>query len=398
MSKKYFTEEELEGLLRDMPKISDHRHRDEIYRSVQERMHEEKNEIKRKRIFWPALASLAATLILIVLGSSLLSREDHLTHLWQNQKSQERITITQDKEEMAPGAGGGATIVEERLEIFDSQVMEANRTAIYQESLTDEEMAITLNIPDRSFQNIIPVSVIVQKENEKTWLDHYLEISAQIDEEELGLADYYPLQGTLTLEGDDALKLNLATDNPYTVGTTSEEMFFRGLDAFRHQGIKEIRLFVDDRPGLDLHHEVEPLTVYSIAPYGRTGYWLYETERQTFLTPGPSNYKTVTETLVDMKNDIATHELIASIPERIQFKVEEEGPRTLTIRFSEDIILSEEPEMMYMIEAILLTAKEFGYNEVRFININGNTDLFGWDFTKTIKVPVAPNRLQLMNH
>ena len=397
MSKKYFTEEDLESLLREMPKISDHRYRDEIYRSVQERMQEEKTEIKRKRIFWPAVASLAAMLILIILGSSLLSREDHLTHMRQNQESQERIVVTQDNQEMAPGAGSDTTIVDERLEIFDSLIMEANRTAIYQESLTDEEMTITLNIPDQLFQNVIPVSIIVQKENEKTWLDHYLEISAQIDEEELGLAEYYPLQGTLTLEGDDTLKLNLVAKNPYTVGTTSEVMFFRSLDAFRYQGIREVQLFVDNQPGLNLHHEVEPLTVYSITPYGRTGFWLYETEQQMFLTPGPSVYKTVTETLIEMKNDIATHELKASIPENIQFKVEEEGPQTLVIRFSDDTILTEEPETMYMIEAILLTAKEFGYNEVRFINIR-NTHLFGWDFSKTIKVPVAPNRLQLMNH
>lgn len=394
MSKKQFTEHELESLLREMPQITDRRSRDEVYRAVLKKTDDHKTVVKRKRFFWPAVASIAAMFLMIILGSSLLSREDNLTSMDQAQLQQEKMPAEQTEEEIAPE--DDTFIVQERMDFEDRSEVDDSRTAIYADTLQDGQMTITLNMPDRIFQNVIPVSVVVQEEAGKTWLDHFLEISTEIHEEELGFTEYYPLQGTFTSVEDGILTLNLDHDHPYTAGLTSEIIFFRTLDALRYQGISEVRLFVAGKPGLQLHHEDAAMTVYEIAPYERVGYWLYETEQQVFLTPGPHPYKTISETFAEMKLAIATHELEPSIPKYIDFKVEEESPDTLAIQFAMDTNLLEEQETIYMLEAMLLTAKEFGFKEVRFRN-TGQNELFGWDFSQPIAVPVAPNRIQLTN-
>ena len=396
MSKKHFTEQELERMLRDMPAIQDHRSRDEVYHAVKKRMHDNPTVMKRKRFFWPAVASIAATFLIVIISISLIHQKQNgieEARLPQIHMTEEDKEFDMSTEEAELSMNGESFLAQEK----STPNLNDERTAIYPEMVQGKEIPLTFNVPEPHFQNAIPLSVIARVEEGQTWLDKYQEISVRLDEEALGLIDYFPIQGTFFLEEDGTtLTLNLDRNHPYTAGSASEEMFFRSLEAFRYQDISRVHLLVDSQPGLKLHHEDEPITVYEIAPRKQTGYWLYDTEQHVFLTPGPLSYNTVSEGLMEMKNAIPTHELKPAIPETVDFQVDEESPNTLAIVFSAETVLTDDLETLYMIEAILFTAKEFGYTDVHFLN-TGTNNLFGWDFTAPVPVPLAPNRIQLVS-
>ncbi|MGZ4161397.1 MAG: negative regulator of sigma-X activity, partial [Neobacillus sp.] len=63
---------------------------------------------------------------------------------------------------------------------------------------------------------------------------------------------------------------------------------------------------------------------------------------------------------------------------------------TLFITIDKNVNMKDNPNMIYSIEALLLTAKEFGVNMVKVENSPIN-QVGRFDLTKKIKVPVAPN-------
>lgn len=395
MSKKQFSEKDLQRLLREMPLIEDQRSKDEVFHMVKKRLQEEMESPRQRRrpILWPVIASIAAMFLIFVLSTSLLFRNDDLAGSNQAELDREQFTM----EDELPGI-----VLEENQsttqdQLFTNEIKIADaalRTAIYEEDLAGNEFTLTLNVPDEMFQNAIPVSVIVQDIEGRTWLDQYIDVMNGINEEELGLAEYYPLNGTFTLTDAGSVSLNLNSNHTYTMGTAGETMFFKSLDALKYQGIAEVHLFENFEPGIQLHHEDEKLTVYSIRPTQNTGYLLYETDRQVFLTPSPNSYETIGESFQEMKTGIEKNELAPSIPDFVDFKIIHENPDTLSLSFSPTTEFPDDRSFVYMIEAILLTAKEFGFQYVHFNNI-GMDHFQDFDFTKPVHVPVAPNRIQL---
>lgn len=95
-----------------------------------------------------------------------------------------------------------------------------------------------------------------------------------------------------------------------------------------------------------------------------------------------------------MKTGIETYNLKASIPDDIDFETEVVSDEQLLITFEDDADIKNDEETLYTIEAILLTAKEFEYNEVKLENTE--IDQIGrFDLEKEIQVPVAPNKRDL---
>lgn len=362
---------------------------------VKKRLQEEMESPRQRRrpILWPVIASIAAMFLIFVLSTSLLFRNDDLAGSNQAELDREQFTMEDELPEIVREENQSTT----QDQLFTNEIKIADaalRTAIYEEDLAGNEFTLTLNVPDEMFQNAIPVSVIVQDIEGRTWLDQYIDVMNGINEEELGLAEYYPLNGTFTLTDAGSVSLNLNSNHTYTMGTAGETMFFKSLDALKYQGIAEVHLFENFEPGIQLHHEDEKLTVYSIRPTQNTGYLLYETDRQVFLTPSPNSYETIGESFQEMKTGIEKNELAPSIPDFVDFKIIHENPDTLSLSFSPTTEFPDDRSFVYMIEAILLTAKEFGFQYVHFNNI-GMDHFQDFDFTKPVHVPVAPNRIQL---
>lgn len=386
-------EDKLIKILHQFPNIDDKRSMEEIYMNIQEEMNTPKKSplYNKKRILWPSLATVA------VMFLSLFLVINHFNQQSVNDNSAAEFEIALDK-------SMEQNVVKENDELFNSQgsdqvelftnktqLLLEERNAVYLDDLKEDDFVVTIGIPDVEVMNVIPVSVVVKKDSGNHWIDYYNFVYENIDEEKLGLSEYYPYDGTLKYENNQ-IRLDLMTDHEYDYGSISEEIFFKSLDYLKYQNIDKVYLNEGSNRGVDFSHTGK-IYEYKIDD-SRSGYLIYQTKNQVYFTPSPNKFDSIEDALLDMKNKNETYHLEPSIPNQIEFSVANNESNQLKLEFRNDIKLIENNETIRMIEAILLTAKEYGYDTVLFENIN-LYNIGPFNLQNPIEVPIAPNPVQM---
>ncbi|MDE3839444.1 negative regulator of sigma-X activity [Bacillus methanolicus] len=408
MKKSVWTDKELEELLLQLPKISDNRDPRDIYQNIALKTK------KRKRQIWimPSLAAAAAVVLFIILSPNLIN--------WQEPPEQKiSLNSATSKENMEMVRNDNTAAIEDNNK--DVSIQEENpvnfedgsnnqssektladdveRTAVYKEDLQGKEL-LTYAIPDANGQNIVPVSVLVQKEDNKSWFDQFKETMADLKEEEWGLSEYYPLHADLAYDSlKKVLNIDVPRDHQYGFGSANEIMFKSSLLGSFADGDKvdKITFTTENEKGIVLgNDEITELVVEKSNSSAHGYLFLYPAKgKKPFIVPTPDEYKTIHEAFVAMRKEFATHQLKPSISEGLQFeKVVPNNNGILSIFLTKSSNVNDLQEMVYSIEAILLTAKNFGFKAVKVENPPVK-NIGQFDFSKELQVPVAANKLSI---
>ncbi|WP_368985243.1 GerMN domain-containing protein [Caldifermentibacillus hisashii] len=269
-----------------------------------------------------------------------------------------------------------------------------NENAVYSDDLKEDSFLVTIGIPDEQALNVIPVSIIAKKESGKNWVDQINDVFGQINEEKLGLFDYLPYQGNFTNKEENSLNLNLEDNHQYNADSTSEMNFFTSLSYLKYQGINKVSFSVADTPGVHFAHHGEKIYELPLNENLQCGFLYYEKKGHVFLTPTPSRFSSIEEALINMQEGNERYHLKPTIPATLAYSVSVENHDQLIFKFTNKIKLEDNESDIRMIESILLTAKEFGFNKVQFQNTE-NAKIGSFDLRKAIDVPVAPNLIDL---
>jgi hypothetical protein len=394
------TEKQLEEKLKQLPKIRDNRDSHELYRAISIKLQ------KKKRPGWifPSIATVAASALLFLLIPNFFNWESQSNKESENKSSMEFANKESDsnadsislKREDATKANDSAN---ENMMMDSAVKKELGRTAIYQEDLPGNEI-LTYAIPDANGQNIVPISILVSKNESKSWDEQFLETMPMFSESDSGLSEYFPLNGTLTFNlGKKKVNLDVPINHQYGKGSASETNFLAALQmTFRYTDKIEVITFTTDgKPGIELgNNELQQLDLAANKQLAYPYYLLYAGDQnRPLLVPFNNHVKSIDEALEVMQEGISTHGLQASIPSKLGFEKIDKTKGTLTIYFSKDAQIESTEEMIYGIEAILLTAKEFGFNEVEFKN-SEVTNIGPFDLKQPLAVPVAPNKREVL--
>lgn len=412
MRKSQWSDSQLEEMIRQMPKIKDHRDPRDIYQNIASRTK------KRKRAAWliPSAAAAAAFFLLILLAPDLMN--------WQGQESAEKNSSMSDHADqkmetanLPPDNQSGESPKKEQAALFNERFGEENRaedqildepkvanaedrTAIYEEDLPGNEV-FTFGIPNEMAQVVVPVSVVVEKEESKSWFEQFKGIIPRLKEQEWGLHVDYPLKADMRYHADTrTIDLEVDEDQQYGRGSTAQIMFKSVLsETFGNMDVDKINLFTEGEPGILLDNEgyVRTLDIDRKDQFRHAYYFLYAgSNDRPFIVPSRETAPSIRNAFNMMKKDDEQLGLQASLPENLQFSVENAEPDKdrgiLRIRLDKGATLSN--QMVPNVEAILLTAKSFGFRAVKFDN--ANTDQVGpFSLKEEIKVPVAANKREL---
>nr|WP_254119491.1 hypothetical protein [Bacillus sp. FJAT-29790] len=389
-----------------MPKIKDERPPREIYQNIAVKI----KRRKQKTWIMPAAAAAAAILLFIILAPNLLN--------WQNseEKSMEIATdrsSTNSKLMMEEAADLPAdnqsrkadhsvqSHTESKSETnIESEIktiaIEDNATAVYEEDIGGK-VVLTYAVPDKNAQNLVPISVLVSKENNKSNFDLFKENMGKLTEEEWGLSDYYPLNAELSFDEESrVLTVDVPADHSYSMSTTTESFFKQVLTrTMTTLDIKEINLMTKGNPGIEFSHFGLLKNIIPEKDPGNHAYYFYYpngTKTKPLIVPFGEKQNSIKEAFTAMKKNREEANLLASIPAEINFETEvDPADKKLTIRFIKGSKITNDETTLNTIEAILLTAKEFEYQTVKLENANiGNIGRFELD--NEIKVPVAANK------
>ncbi|WP_419956244.1 negative regulator of sigma-X activity [Neobacillus niacini] len=388
MKKSEWSDKQLEELLRQMPKIHDHRNPRDIYQNLSIK--------KRKRSAWiiPGIATAAALLLFFLLVPTMFDRTEYsLDRAVQEKVSKEEqkslsqedsSTLKEDSTKNETGISGA----EQKMLMTSS-----DKTALYDDELGNGTV-LTYWIPDSQAQILVPVSTVVQLDQNKNWLTAFIETMGLLKEEEWGLSDYYPLNATLTLDTtNNTVMVDVPNDHKYGEGSASETNFIDSLkkNISSNSQVNKIMLTTNGQPGIEFGNfgEIKEIQVES---EGKHAYFFYTPDgtETTYLVPTTDSYQNINAAFEAMKTDPIEMGLTASLVPSFSFKDIEIKENKLIITIDENAVMENNIENVYSLEAILLTAKGFGIDTVRLLNAPINS-LGPFDLTKDIKVPLAPN-------
>jgi hypothetical protein len=391
MKKSEWSDNELEQLLRKMPKIQDHRDPRDIYQSLSLKTK------KRKAPMWivPSVASVAAVLLLFLLAPQVWQGifQDSAT------KDENSIALEDDTNKMEMAK----TIPSEESTSFNGVTGDSNmaimaqplETALYEEDVLDQDV-ITYSIPDQNAQLLIPVSILVPKDG-STWVQRFQSNSQRLLETQWGLSEYFPLNANLTMKDENTINVDVSENHEYGAGSTAETMFISSLQEMmrNHDFINKITFTTNGKPGILLGNlgELEELTRPEKAS---KSYYLFNPSNQNmpFIVPGVTGHSDLVTALESMKTGNEIYGLSPSIPSDLVFTIDTSSKEILVLTFGDNVQLTDEAKNIYAIEAILLTAKDFGYKAVRFENAK-QTQIGRFNLENEIKVPIAPNKVML---
>ncbi|MBU9671990.1 hypothetical protein KQ939_03220 [Planococcus sp. CP5-4] len=379
-----WSDEEIENLLRDFPKIHDRRPKAEVYKKLS---HKEQTQRSPKR-WLPLLVAIVAFLSISVLVASLLQQNGTDSSSGETESSDAESTMATDETQTEQADGN----IEEsdRAASLATEDPQVQRSAVYESDLEDAYM---LRIGLAYHGYVVPVSFVIPTQladmAEPTALELYETFSGQIDESELGFDDYHPYEGELQQNGS-TISHFLPDSHTYDQGSASTLLYLSSLEeTFMDQ--QEIRVLNEDGEAAQLSHmgTVEPLVP---GEQGQSFYLLESSAGEAYLAPAygmsPGNVKDALLALQQSPND----DYRSPVPEGVSYRVEVDGANADLI-FEEQLDLEtlDKAAAMQMIESMALTAKSYGSSLM--ISNTIQSEWAGFDFSKELELPVSPNRI-----
>lgn len=410
MKKSQLSDKQLEELLGQMPKIKDHRDPRDIYQNIAHRVE------KRMMPAWviPTAAMAAVFFLAFILSPGLIDLNQSADKsIGSKSSSESNMAMDMDAatkdnpaKETTDQAGNNFKMdtpaeEEKKGNEIVAKVAEnpyVGLTALYEEELAGQESEVlTYAIPDQNGQVLVPITTTIPKVEGKPWIDSFTETMPKLKEEEWGLSEFYPVDATFEYdETSQTLNMDVMADHPYKDGSVTNLML---LDAMSQnlsgQGIEKMSFTTEGKPSMDLgNFGIKEGVPISTAANEMRAYMFYQQDGnpQPYLVPTKEQYESIMLAFKQMSENIEELNLKASLPEEFASAKIETGTDNKTeikIILDNNKILNN--EFLTNLEAILMTAKEFGYQTVRFENA-GTEQLGPFNLNEAIPVPVAPNK------
>jgi hypothetical protein len=414
-------EEQLEKLLRQMPKIKDERDPQQIFRNIQPEL------AKKPRRFnaMPVVALAAALMLLAIVAPMFLQSMEYNSFGGTNYDESAAIRgkMENSNADKSSNDAGEARIQMDADEEVANQDMATDDTGVSPFTALEAEQAQSYVVADvnedaeyvvtigvtalEAFSNegafTLPISIKVARNSESAYINTFENIRKQVNYEQLGVDVPALNAGAVITEETDA------SGNPTPVievgnmisglSSTQSLNFERQIeDTFRW---KYAQVEFADNGSKD-YVEIGNYT-YS-APFKldknqRRAYFKYSSGTSPLLVPSQDYFTEIREALLAMKARPSQDEgslIEASVPETMDIEEVrmEDNDTVARIVLSDKSLLENNAETIFALEAMMMTVKEFGMEQVVFESVQtgmiGNIML-----NESVKVPYSPNPIAI---
>ncbi|TMU86713.1 hypothetical protein FGG79_00770 [Bacillus sp. BHET2] len=408
MNKSEWKNRDIEELVKKLPQIKDERTSQYIYARIK-RENKKKNFVLFNR-FFPAVAALAAILIMILLAPTVLTEltdnsmeKSELNTADRSGSSEENkkavMSTESEKSDKLPEPNK-----DQKMTLTDSDQSTAEEKIVSGNSSSDRLSLYADDLQGNDYytfglvsQEAVPIPVsVIDSSNGEDWLSRHEQIAENIPEADWGLEEYLPLKGKFTHDQNKVI-FTLDADHSYSGSSAVEYAFYHSLQySFQHKGIDEVVLQEQDG-SVPQFSSTGEFSKIDVTGETRTAYYLYSPNgKDRYLVPDNIDRGNVKESIAAMKQ--ADSSLFQSvIPKDINISVMETD-EYVTASFLNELNLEtlDDTTALEMIEGILLTSRSAGYEKVLFENIKQES-WNGFHFNEPIETPISPNRKDLMN-
>ncbi len=378
MKKSQWDDNEIKDLLSKMPEVQDRRDPKTIYANAMKTRSREK-----KSRSWILYTGAAAALLFfsVFISSNFLQQSTHEQNSGGGVGSQmdDRLQESADKNSEFGKSGFEIQQSHEEEPGFSS-LIEKKPSLLFQDDLQNRKY-ITISLPALNNRYTVPFTFLSDK-GSRMDIAELTELQLKnIRAEGHNIEPFYP-EG-MDLVYDEGNRITVLLENL----PAQWELTARLLEeSFRYKSAVEKMSFQSGDDNLmdpDLGNLPDELNIKHVS---KRAIFVLEQPSYTLYVPSINEYPAFQEALMSMKN-WEDEQVRTSIPAEIDFRVSEEND-TAIIHFEEP--LQNDKKNIIMVEAILLTAREFGFSHVRFEN-SGISKIGAYEIDQEMDVPAAPN-------
>ncbi|HHU20280.1 MAG TPA: hypothetical protein GXZ58_08735 [Bacilli bacterium] len=405
-------DEQLIEKLSQLPKVKDQQNKALLFEQIDQKMKGVKIMKKRNRSKWvvPSIATIAiASLAFIMIQSGLFN---------QDQITEQSMDLAGRSSELTDYDTSGEVITFDQDESVESnevdeaeqhnQVVEDSEGAVPGNRLVyynDEYDLPIYTIAGLDIQGMyaIPISLVDTAATGYGYPnDVYNRISTFVDEDEFGIYEY-PFDEIEFIFSDDMEKITMRVADDFVFPDTATQMtaFINSVKfMFANYPATELNLETETRNSIDLGQigTMETLQLESVENLAFKMYQYEDKERLLIPIPqtiGGDFFFTIDEALLEMQYDQTEFDITATIPADLEYVVDPADEEILKISFESNAKFSDNRETKEMIEAILMTAKSFGFSQVDFDLGVDLAQVNQFDLTAPISVPDGVNPILL---
>ncbi|RYG73635.1 hypothetical protein EU245_05920 [Lentibacillus lipolyticus] len=393
MKKPNSSEDRLKEALSQMPKIHDHQDKDVLFQRISSKRRQVQGRQKKKRVaIMPVLASVMALGLVLILVPLILNEG-----VLQQNAGEEKANHALDRAKTSKEESGSRETDQESGMSKDSAEKEITGETYSQLDKVPESLVIHSKdterpivhgaVADLQRQYVIPLTLVVPAAVDKN--DFLNKLGQYVQEDRWGTSNYVFNNTSFQL---DETNQQVVADFPDTFpiaeqGSNGPYMLERLLTSmFRPYQVEKVVF-------------TEKITIGKIGTvkelplrHRKMVYKSYQSDEgnRSFLIEVPMNEQAdFTAAITEMKKDEKGFHVSGTVPEAADLSVTVEGEE-LRISFDTEEPVPHGQELVTMIDAILMTAKNFGYEQVFFPNA-GQEQAGPYDLTKPINVPRGAN-------
>ncbi|KKI93116.1 hypothetical protein WQ54_06320 [Bacillus sp. SA1-12] len=391
MKRQDWNEEQLKQLLKQLPSVKDKQTSEDIYQSILSKQQQGK---KSRTWMAPAIAAVAALFIFALLSPLFFQSFQTNEESSMDMSSQ---STTEGSAKSQQSSDNNEQIAEARKDSENKELAKASLLNEKQDTFvtaaSEEEDVITVGFTDSEAKNILPVSLVVNKKQDK--LEQIEEVNPEVYKEELGPITY-ELSETEFSETGKPEEITIDYKGVPNLSSSTNDVLYQNaiIETFKWLNYKRVNLYTNQKEGIEFGQS-GPKNNLDVSQETQKAYFLYQFDENTLklLVPSPNSYDSIKGALDAMKQGIEENNLQPTILKTVTNINSIPKGDLLEIEFNQDAGLEDSEDSIIMLEAVLMTAKEFGYHTVQFKGIKTNR-IGEMDVTKPIEVPFSPNPIK----
>lgn len=413
-------EDQMEKLLRQMPKIKDDRDPKQIYKEIQPKL---SNSPRRSKIV-PAFALVAALILFALVAPMFVNNMQFDMSLSGSDSSSEEsmdiATMNADDEntedsaadtsreafEEEEGTSLKAEGEEESNDFAAAEISSAERKTFVTPSYNQEtEYAVTIGVSLIEADNIehggssTPLTVNVPRGENDTYVDALNKARGKIAYEDYGVNAPTINDNVKIAEGDIGLDRTMpildVTDMAKGLTSYQDRLFPKELsDTFSNHYTHFLYSDNGSTKSVQVGQDVYDGPV-ELQTKNKRAYYKYHTGNLPLLVPGHERFNSIGNALKAMTSapeQADYSKLEPSIPDTMQVEglgLESDGT-VVRIKLTDSSVLENNDDTIFALEAMMMVAKEFGLNGVIFES--SQTGVIGTiTLNEEVSVPYSPN-------
>ncbi|WP_188453825.1 hypothetical protein [Virgibacillus oceani] len=383
-------DKQMPELLKNMPQVNDHLDKNELFQRISQEMGKSKPLKQKKSHLLPILSTILTAVIILAIIPVLFNNTMFQSHEEQssNNAADSKLAIEEYSSRMEEDSGQSDDGNPE-FSLFGKKSED-----LVLNEIDDQSDVVHAAVTDLQGQYVIPLSFIKQKTEKLT--GYYNDLENYINNEKWGVSDFLFKGASFKIDyTNNLVMVNLPEGFSLNPGSANANVFQELLsNMFGQLGLNKVIFETIHNQGVNLG----PIGIVKELPIRarqKSSYKVYQAspQKRKFLIPVPQTGQMDIEAAFDeMKQNEEAFNVFRTIPNDIRFDINKSGEQ-LAVTFSDGILTdtSITPQKKNtMIEAMLMTAKSYGYKSVKFNNA-GIKKIGKYNLAKAIKVPLAVN-------